>query len=616
MPFSEEIFRGLLDEVPNAVYVLDTSGKVLYVNALFAKYLGVPAEGLKGLSVASFDTGLPDEKAWTSLLNELKAFETSVYQCSHITQSEQKSFFVEVTAKLFTASGTDYVICTARDISAQREMELGLARNAALFNQVGSLARIGGWVLDLVEKKLHWTDVTREIHEVPLDYEPNFETAINFYKEGASRDFMIADMTAAINHGAPLGQIEVQLVTAKGRTIWVRCTGEVIRENGQCVRVYGSIQDIDRQKRMELSVERSYERLSELTKNVPGAVYQVELSPNGKLKYSFVSQGIREVFTILDFPGTNRLDTLLSRLINSEDAERVKNAVLHSAKTLQPIDIEFRHGEGAATKYLHSVAKPEARENGAVVFYGYVQNVSQKQRQREELKSFAKLASDQSARLLEFTHRVSHNIRSHVANLMGITEIMNSGGEKERAEFVPLISESVLALDESIRNLNDIINIQAQQSPEIESFGLHSLVEKVLHELQVQIRSGEVKVLNEVPESFVLHSNIAYIDSILTNLISNGIKYRSPDREAELYIAAERLEGEVVISVTDNGIGIDLEKYRDVIFKMYGGVNQGDGDNHGLGLFITKTQVEALGGQIEIDSEIDRGTTVRIVLHE
>lgn len=616
MPFSEEVFRGLLNELPEAVYVLNASAKVVYANNSFVAQLGTSQKDIEGVSVSSFDSELADKKAWLSLLNELSSFETSVYRSLFLNQSEEKPFWAEVTAKAITVDNADYVLCTARDVSKQYEEEHRAKQDMAIFEQTSSLARVGGWILDLEKQKLYWTDVTREIHEVPHDYEPDFRTSINFYKEGASRDFVIADMTAAIEHGAPLGEIEVELVTAKGRTIWVRCTGEVVRENGRCVRVYGSIQDIDRQKRMEMKAERSYERLAELTKNVPGAVYQIEMDAERNLRYPFVSRGVREIFTILEFPGTNNLDSLLSKLINPEDLNKVKQAVVHSAETLEPLDIEFRHGEGAAAKYLHSVAKPERRNNGQVVWYGYVQNVSQKQRHREELMSFAKITAEQKARLRDFTHRVSHNIRSHVANLIGMTEIISSGDEEEQIEFMPLISESILSLDESIRNLNDIVNIQSQQSVTIESFGLHGLVDKTIHELQVQIRTGGVRVINNVPEGLLLSSNVAYMDSILTNLISNGVKYRSDKRVPVVTIAAELSNGEVIISVTDNGLGIDMDKYRNVVFKMYGGLNQNEGNKQGLGLFITKTQVEALGGKIEIDSEIDSGTTVRVVFDE
>ncbi|MDB5111030.1 MAG: domain/sensory box/EAL domain protein, partial [Mucilaginibacter sp.] len=107
----------------------------------------------------------------------------------------------------------------------------------------------------------------------------------------------------------------------------------------------------------------------------------------------------------------------------------------------------------------------------------------------------------------------------------------------------------------------------------------------------------------------------AYMESIIFNLLSNAIKYRSLVRKPEVTISYFNMpRGKYGFVVTDNGIGIDLKKYGDQLFGMYKTFN-GNHDAKGMGLFITKNQVESFGGSIEVISEVDKGTTFRVCLN-
>src|SRR5690554_4611087 len=227
------LFRRIFDYIPEAVFVCNEKGEILFINQFAAKRIGIASNEIADVRFSEFDSVLVDDISWKKMLNELKAFGTMNYQSNHYNKKTEQSVPVEVNVRYFPADEENWLIVSCRDIQKRVQTERALAVSKAVIEQSSKLARVGGWDLDLVNKKLYWTDMTRAIHEVPEDYEPDFQTAINFYKEGASRNFMIADMTAAIQHGAPLGIAEVELVTAKGRTIWVRCVGEVVRQNGQ-----------------------------------------------------------------------------------------------------------------------------------------------------------------------------------------------------------------------------------------------------------------------------------------------------------------------------------------------------------------------------------------------
>ncbi|MEL7579171.1 ATP-binding protein [Pseudoalteromonas sp. D15MCD-2] len=178
------------------------------------------------------------------------------------------NFSAPKVSKPFSEESHDYVELFAQWLGNE------LARNASserlvkknyMLAQVEEVARIGSWELDLLENKLYWSKQTKAIHEVPADYSPNLETAIEFYKEGESRDAIQQVVQEAIEHGKDWN-IEIQLITAKGNPVWVSTYGEAEFENGQCVRLIGTFQDVTKEvllreelKKQKADAERTLE---------------------------------------------------------------------------------------------------------------------------------------------------------------------------------------------------------------------------------------------------------------------------------------------------------------------------------------------------------------------
>lgn len=130
------------------------------------------------------------------------------------------------------------------DVTAEKEKEMLLERSQ-------TIAKIGRWEVDILNETIFWDERTRMIHEVAEDYRPKLNEAINFYKEGRSRDTITNLFNEAVENGTPF-DVELQLTTATGQDIWVRSIGQAEMVNGKCRRVFGVFQDIDARKRNEL----------------------------------------------------------------------------------------------------------------------------------------------------------------------------------------------------------------------------------------------------------------------------------------------------------------------------------------------------------------------------
>jgi CheY-like chemotaxis protein len=185
--------------------------------------------------------------------------ETSVAQIEFrivTKQGDIKYIFGRLVSEIGGSGDSDKITGFYLDISGRR-----VAEN--LLKKAQEMARLGGWELDLASQKLTWTDITKQIHEVDQDYEPDLNRAINFYREGISRKTIEEAVNAAINDGKPW-DVELETVTAKGNIRWVRAIGSAEWKQGQCVRIYGSIQDIHDRKLAELALNEKVEKLRKI----------------------------------------------------------------------------------------------------------------------------------------------------------------------------------------------------------------------------------------------------------------------------------------------------------------------------------------------------------------
>ncbi|MGJ8680624.1 response regulator [Paraglaciecola sp.] len=137
-------------------------------------------------------------------------------------------------------------IARNKHISQLKAQEKRMLHQQNILNEIGKLAGVGAWEMDLVKQRLHWSESTRLIHEVDDDYLPNLETAINFYKPGDNRDRIQKIVNKAMIDGLDFSD-EFEIITDKGNVKWVAAQGKAEFENGQCVRLFGAFQDITKQ---------------------------------------------------------------------------------------------------------------------------------------------------------------------------------------------------------------------------------------------------------------------------------------------------------------------------------------------------------------------------------
>ncbi len=270
--------------------------------------------------------------------------------------------------------------------------------------------------------------------------------------------------------------------------------------------------------------------------------------------------------------------------------------------------------------WVAAIGEHNLDENGEVLsIFGTLQDITESKSLEVDLNNSYVIATEQNKRLSNFSYIVSHNLRMHAVNIHGLLNLYNdSDTEEEKDEVIALLARASQHLDETMHHLNDVVAMQNALSVEIEPQVLNSHIVHALNTLQSQIENRKVIIENRVPVDTIVNYNPAYLDSIILNLISNAIKYSHPDRQPIIFIDfykehPERANTKFVLEIKDNGIGIDMHKNGHKLFGMYKTFHNNK-DAKGIGLFMTKYQIEAMGGHIEVTSVLNEGTTFKIFI--
>lgn len=217
--------------------------------------------------------------------------------------------------------------------------------------------------------------------------------------------------------------------------------------------------------------------------------------------------------------------------------------------------------------------------------------------------------------LEQFAHIVSHNLRAPVANILGLSNLIQLS-EKDRntqQQCINGLTISAQRLDDIIQDLNKILQVKRGMTDESNLVNLDLLVSNIKDSIGMQIDEEKVTIHTDFSEIEDLYTNRSYMHSIFLNLISNSIKYRRPNVKPIIEISSRKEEGKMFLSFKDNSMGIDLDKHGSNVFGLYKRFHH-TAEGKGLGMFMVKTQVETLGGKIAIKSEVDKGTEIIIEL--
>lgn len=215
---------------------------------------------------------------------------------------------------------------------------------------------------------------------------------------------------------------------------------------------------------------------------------------------------------------------------------------------------------------------------------------------------------EHNSQLEQFAFIAAHNLRAPLARILGLANVIEISEEKkDKQNALEKLVDSTKDLDDVIKDLNTILDIK-RHTGNYSEVDLDFCLNRVLKNLERPYKETSSIVKSDFSEANKIFGVAPYVESILYNLISNAIKYRHPDRPPVIRLRTKLNDDYVVLSVSDNGLGIDLTQHQQSMFNLYKRFHL-HMEGKGVGLYLVKTQMEALGGKVEVVSMPDEGST-------
>ncbi len=321
--------------------------------------------------------------------------------------------------------------------SSQQPADVGtrFKRLDELLNKATNLARIGVWEVDAIKRAIYWSDITRDIHEAEPGFEPDIDAAINFFKEGDDKTIIVQKMEDAIKNCTPF-DVELEIVTAKESLKWVRVIAEAEVLDGNCSRVYGTIQDINARKQAEIAAKLALEEKNTILESIDDAFFAVD-------KNWIVTYWNHKAEKVLGRPKKEILNHNLWEVYSdSIDSESYKK--YHQAIETRQV-VRFEDYYPPLDKWYEISAFPS--ENGLSVYFKDI----------TERLNYIKAIEEQNENLREISWLQSHVVRAPLARIMGLINLIKDPNQEaaEKRKTLEYLLLSANELDEVIKTITE-----------------------------------------------------------------------------------------------------------------------------------------------------------------
>lgn len=643
---SEIKFKTIFDQAPLGIALVDNNtGNFLEINKKFCEIIGFSEQEMKSKNYHSI-THPKDIINNELIANQLKNGEIKGYALTkRYVRSSGKIVWVNLIVSSLSIADekSSTNIAIVEDITSQRQILENLKKSEKQFKNLFMNSPIPLWEVDLSFIKNYLKDldlIGKETITVTKYFKENPDVvlkcfslvkiiAVNYkclqllniktkkdLKDNLDQVLDTETINDFIKQLIAITQNNNQLTydtTIKnsiGESIDIHFRWNAIRGYEKTLeRMIISTEDITFRKKHETIILESRQKIESLINTIDGIVWEFDVIVSVT---TFVSKKVEQ---ILGYTSQEWLSdpNFWKNHIHPEDRKWVLEFSSLKTHELSNHDFEYRMiAKNGKSVWLRDMVNIVSENGKAISLHGIMIDITKSKKTENDLNNSFDLVSKQNERLLNFSYIISHNLRSHTSNIGSIVTLLQEAEtEQEKEQMMELLISVSNMLNETMSHLNEVINIRTNIDLVTEPLNLKESIENVMKVFSKQIISEDVTIFNHIPEDLVINYNPAYLESILYNIISNAIRYGHTERKTIITIKWITKKNKKILEISDNGIGIDLVKNANKIFGMYKTFND-DTSSKGVGLFITKNQIEAMGGTITVESEPNVGTTFKI----
>ncbi len=468
------------------------------------------------------------------------------------------------------------------------------------------------WDWDAIENTLFWGEGYRTIFGYPIDQmELNFDTWKGVLHDD-QRDKILKKIEKAI--------ADPNVITFENEYLFKKANGEyanvldkalVIRDQtGRTIRMVGAIEDITKRKSEEVRLKLLESVITNSNESVIITEAEPFEEPGPRIVY------VNQAFTKMTGYSANEVIGKSPRLLQGANSSQLaKQKMKKSFLRWEPVQVEIINYKKDGTEFWNEFSIfPLANEKGWYTHWIAIErDITAKKKEENEKEILISELTQNNKDLKQFNYITSHNLRAPLSNLKASLNLIEDLpiSDPILSELLNGIKVSTDTLNQTIDDLIRILIIKDSPSIELTKIDLTQICQAVISQIQNIITSSGAEIEIHFKETNEIVFNRSYLESIFLNLMTNSIKYRSPDRNLKIKIKSYSSADFYFLRFEDNGLGIDLTKHKDKIFGMYQRFHN-HSDSKGLGLYLVKSQIQALGGNISVESQVNIGTTFEI----
>lgn len=491
----------------------------------------------------------------------------------------------------------------------RRAMEEQIAHREKRHRQAQAIAHFGSWELDFSDGFATWTEEACRIYGFdPSDNVHTYQQWLSYIHPG---DVAYVQKMTSNNEDTAFAFFH-RIVRKDGSIRHVFSQAEKEYKEGVPTGMYGVVHDITEIKLTEQAYRQSTDNLNVILNLIPQAVFVKNYSG----EFVYTNKNFADIYGLqTDQLLNKRIEEVIPPHNDAEHFLQQDKAIIDTGIAKTITDVLFIDHSGAQ-RLFHTIKVPyimPGTNERAVL--GITQDITEVKRAEQEKINMVSDIVMRNKDLEQFSYIVSHNLRAPVANIMGLTDMLQSidNDPSEERHMISELAVSADRLDAVVRDLNTILQVRSTVREKKEMVHLHALVAEVQTGMNAQLQNEQATITCDFSAAETIYSVKNYLYSIFANLVSNSVKYRRPGIVPVIHISSSVTTDGIELTFTDNGLGIDMDKVAHYMFGLYKRFHH-HVEGKGIGLYMVKAQVETLGGRISAQSQVNKGTTFHITL--
>ncbi len=591
--------------------LVSLDGKWIKVNKRLCESLGYSEQEL--LSSTFQDITHPDDlKQGLPFLEEVIAGRRESYQLEkrYYHKNGHLSYALVTVNVIRNIDGSiSHLISQILDITSRKEAEHELSETAERLKVATQAASIGIWDYRIAENVVICNENMYTMYDIPRDASDLLDAWMKrIHPDDAAR--VAEELKNTIEEKLPFNS-QFRGVRPNGDIVHFVAFGEAQTDkDGKTFKIIGANWDITELRKMRLKLERSQESFNLTFQNSVAGMALVGLDG----KWISVNKGICDSF---GYTREELLNLTWQEITHPEDLDNdleLLQQVLDEQISTYQLEKRFYHKKGHIIYTLLTVTAARDEDGNLSHLISQLLDITSRIEAEKRLRTLVEVTKAQNDSLLNFAHIVSHNLRSHSTNLSMLTKFLkDEESAEERENLNTMLINATSSLSETIQHLNDVVQVRTGALEKMQSISLLNTVHNIEKSIEGLLKEKSATTKRSIQKSHFVMAVPAYLESIILNLYTNSLKYCSPERKPVITVSSSSKKNYIQIEFKDNGQGIDLERHGNKVFGMYKTFHAHK-EAKGIGLFITKNQIESMNGKIWLESKVDKGTTFFIKL--